>query len=254
MCNGRKWLVYYKKVIICDIIYLKHLKGFVLGELIMRIAIVDDQKEFLDIISRKIKPLRYPFDTYTSVNDVKGQYDLMLLDIDMPDCDGIGYAKKHRNQNIIFITTHSERVKEAFGSNVYGFIEKSDDDSVFEKIIENAMREIIDEKYITLKINQENKKFLIKDIIYIQYMRYKTVGFIYNDLSYIAKGYSLIDIEEQLENQFVYIDRTTLVNKDKMLRLINDRLYISGVPQIFTVSKRRKAEIKDLIVSYEGDM
>lgn len=218
----------------------------------MRIAIVDDQKEFLDIISRKVKRLRYPFDTYTSVNDVTGQYDLMLLDIEMPDYDGIQYAKQNKNQNIIFITTHLERVKEAFGSNVYGFLEKSDSDSVFQEVIKNVMQEIINKKYITFKIDQENKKFIIKDIVYFQYIKYKTIGFVYNNISYVVKGYSLVDLEELLENQFVYIDRTTLVNKNKMLRLINQKLYLADVPEILTVSKRRKAEIKELIMLCEG--
>lgn len=216
----------------------------------MKIAIVDDQKEFLEIIYDKVKILEYEFFSYTSVYDMEKSHqihDLILLDIDMPDCNGVDYARKHKDKNIIFITSLSECMKEAFGSNIYGFIEKSDTDERYREIIERTVREIYDEKYITLNTNVGYQDFKLKDIVYIQGYAPRNLSFVYQNNLYNLKGYTLKKLETQLDDCFVYIDRGTLVNKERIENIIGDKIYLNGVVQTFTVSVRRKQKIKELL-------
>ena len=87
------------------------------------VGIIDDEQIFCD----KIKNiLLLEFDclrtfTYNSINELDQDFDFMILNIDMPDYDGIDYAKANEDKKIIFVTSHNHRYKEAFGPNVYGF-------------------------------------------------------------------------------------------------------------------------------------
>lgn len=222
----------------------------------MKIAIVDDQKEFLDITKKRIENLDYDIYTYISVYDMDKEgivFDLVLLDIDMPDCDGIAYSKNHKKKNIIFITSREERMKEAFGSNIYGFIEKSDDDQRYIEVIENAIKEIRSEKYIVLKIDSIDKEFLLKDIIYIQFIAQNYISFVYQNEIYTLRGYTMKQLKEMLFNQFEYIDRATLVNKYKMIKLVDNKLYLKGINQKFIISRRRIQSIRKCIQTIEGE-
>lgn len=212
----------------------------------MKIAIIDDQKEMIEMIYNKIKELKYEFYKYTSVYDMEQSqtnFDLLLLDIDMPDCNGLEYANQHKDKNIIFVTSLSSYMKESFGSNIYGFIEKTDEDERYHRVIKNAVQEIFDEKYISLKVKEIYQEFRLKDIVYIQSIRPRTISFVYNKSIYTLYGYTLKKLEPQLLNQFIYIDRGTLVNKNKMIQIIGDKLFLKGIPQSFTISVRRKQEV-----------
>ena len=216
----------------------------------MIIAIIDDEKDILDIIENKIKKINFEIKKYTSIKDMEDDqivFDLYLLDIEMPDCNGLLYAKNNKDKNIIFISNHGESIKDAFGSNVYGFIEKTDDDQRYVQVIKDAIDEIQNQKYISLKIDNTEKMFILNDIVYIQCYMQRNISFVYHKKSYNLKGYTLKELEKKLNNQFVYIDRGTLVNKDMILKLIGNSLYVKDIRQVFSVSRRRIASIKRLI-------
>ena len=71
----------------------------------IKVAIVDDEQAICD----KIKNILLKFDdirtyTYNSLSLLDQEYDFILLDIEMPDYDGIEYSKKHLDQKNIFGT------------------------------------------------------------------------------------------------------------------------------------------------------
>lgn len=144
-------------------------------------------------------------------------------------------------------------MKEAFGSNIYGFIEKSDDDQRYIEVIENAIKEIRSEKYIVLKIDSIDKEFLLKDIIYIQFIAQNYISFVYQNEIYTLRGYTMKQLKEMLFNQFEYIDRATLVNKYKMIKLVDNKLYLKGINQKFIISRRRIQSIRKCIQTIEGE-
>lgn len=210
--------------------------------MMMKIAVVDDQEEFLHIMAERLKT--YQVDTFTSVYEVEDNYDLMILDIDMPDCDGITYSREHREQRILFLTSYGNRIKEAFGMNVYGFIEKSDSEEVFRQIIKSVIEEIKKQKYISLKIDYQMMDFLMKDIVYLQYIGYKTISFVYHQQTFTISGYSMKEIQKRLGDDFIYIDRSTLVNRDMIRDIIGDRVYLKEISQHFTVSVRKRKSLR----------
>ena len=62
------------------------------------------------------------------ISGTLGRVDLLLLDIEMGDIDGITIknrlGKQGNVKNILFVTNHAEVMQEAFGINVVGFLNK----------------------------------------------------------------------------------------------------------------------------------
>lgn len=69
--------------------------------------------------------------------------DILLLDIEMPEFDGIQlkeYLQEKRSKSkILFITSHTESVWDAFGENVYGFLKKPMDEKKFEELMDKMI-------------------------------------------------------------------------------------------------------------------
>lgn len=221
----------------------------------MKIAIVDDQKEFLESIGGILSDIDYDFYSFTSVWDMEKTgilFDLILLDIDMPDCDGIEYSRANKDKNIIFITSQNHRMKEAFGNNVYGFIEKNDQEKRYFDIITKAIQDIYCQKTVVLKSEDEVICFIQRDIVYLKYIKYKTVSLMYKDKQYIIKGYTLSELKEQLDYSFLYITRDIVINANMIVDFIGDKLYLKDMRESFAVSRRRKNEIKEYIMKKVG--
>src|SRR5699024_2880748 len=94
---------------------------------VIKIGIIDDQQNWLTVINDKLKTHYQGLSLflYRSVKEIDRDLYFILLDIDMPDVDGIEFSKKNLDSKIVFITNYDTRIKEAFGPNVYGYISKS---------------------------------------------------------------------------------------------------------------------------------
>ena len=123
------------------------------------IVIIDDETEILEIIYNKIKHIfnNEGIDPiFTCLNNphqlnVDIYYDILFLDIDMPNLDGIDlaqtYIQKHSDTVIIFITNKYDLVFNAFRVHPYDFIKKENLDTGLIQPI----------KHLITKHNKENK-------------------------------------------------------------------------------------------------
>ena len=111
------------------------------GEDMIKIAVVDDEIEFVEILINKITEvceklnLEFKIDKYSNGFDILDnykKYHLIFLDIEMPSIDGIATAKRLNEFKgsaeiplLIFVTSHDELVFEALKSFPYSFIRKN---------------------------------------------------------------------------------------------------------------------------------
>lgn len=69
--------------------------------------------------------------------------DILFLDIEMPEVDGIEVKNRLEEQDsgtfIIYVSSHPESMQEAFGKNVIGFLTKPLDVDQFELMLEKAV-------------------------------------------------------------------------------------------------------------------
>lgn len=153
----------------------------------IRIAVCDDKKIFVDIISRTVKEeFRGRNIDFTTKNFYSGSeflnkhkeenFDVVFLDIVMPDMDGFDVAKEivriSEKTLIVFVTTESSLVFDSLDFRPFHFIPKSSIDILTDRlkyVISKLEMQLIDSKSICFNLPYDEKKYLYpKDIVSIR--------------------------------------------------------------------------------------
>lgn len=152
----------------------------------MRVAVCDDNKVVLDFLTRQISDClnihgiecemnRFSCGTDFIAQHEKKPFDIIFLDIKMPDISGFEVAKRVRSQSeniyIIFITTEDNLVYDSFDFRPFNFIPKTDND-VFKIKLDNVIGKLADHiqenRPICLPLPFNEKKYVNPtDVIYI---------------------------------------------------------------------------------------
>ncbi len=112
----------------------------------MRIAICDDERlyseEVIEYCKRILGQGAIVYDYYASGEELlesDKKYEFLFLDIEMTGMDGIHVKDILEREKllvkIIFLTSHEERMVEAFGANVIGFLQKPIREEAFAQIV-----------------------------------------------------------------------------------------------------------------------
>lgn len=210
------------------------------------IGIIDDEQVYLD----KIKDILITnFDdirvySYNSASKIDNDLDFILLDIDMPDIDGIIFSKQHRNYRIVFVTNYDTRIKEAFGPNVYGYVSKG---NLEEELVEKV-KEVIEiikcDYYVTFKVNGIDINIRIDDIIYCQYLGNHIVSIVYHDKKININNSSLKKVKEVLNEYFIEISQDIIINKHRIINFKDRYVYLDGINSKFEVSVRKRKLVR----------
>lgn len=184
----------------------------------MIIAICDDQRRMLDKVycyCKKIVQKKTEVFSYTRPEDLMQSIyrgiipDLLILDIEMPEVSGLEFQKQlQRNKmdiDIIYLTSHSEMMQEAFGRNVVAFLNKDNYEIRLAEILTKYEQEL--SKVLEIQCEGKIKELELKYVLYIQASNkysevyYRQPGDIKTD--YLLSGYTLSRWQEILpENQF----------------------------------------------------
>lgn len=148
------------------------------------IAICDDELVQLNKIKAKtIEVFERTSEEYTIYEYHTGKtilddaadmkFDIVLLDIDMPEENGISVAEElaliNPRSNIVFVTNRADLVFEAIRCQPYRFIRKSRLDEEMEEAISTLIEKILNETYVvTFSDKYVQHSFHILDIIYIE--------------------------------------------------------------------------------------
>lgn len=153
----------------------------------IRIAVCDDKKIFVDIISRTVKDefrsrnIDFAINNFYSgsefLNNHKAEnFDVVFLDIVMPDMNGFEVAKEivriSEKTLIVFVTTESSLVFDSLDFRPFHFIPKSSVDVLTDRlkyIVSKLEIQLIDSKSICFNLPYDEKKYLYpKDIVSIK--------------------------------------------------------------------------------------
>jgi DNA-binding NtrC family response regulator len=119
------------------------------------ILLVDDEEQFLKVLSQRLEGRGMKVDTSTSGEEAlkraKGkEFDAIILDLAMPGMSGIETLKRIRSENpdiqIIMLTGHGsvEKSVEAIKAGAVDFLEKPADlNKILEKIAEAKHKRIV---------------------------------------------------------------------------------------------------------------
>lgn len=144
----------------------------------MNIAIVDDEVIFLKLFQNTLTnnygELITSIKCINSASKILDEfldYDIIFLDIEMPNMSGIDVAKKIENHNckIVFVTNREDFVFNAVNTvSSFGFIRKNHLESDLVKVFDRILKNNQSSNYLLLKHNGETIKVKYYDIFYLE--------------------------------------------------------------------------------------
>ncbi len=228
----------------------------------IKIAICDDEPAVCQIMSRKVEDYMHVlkehceikcFISATQLLKTSCSHDLFLLDIQMPEQDGITLAKKIReSQNrsiIIFITALSESVYDAFEVEALDYICKPIDESRLQKALNRAVTKIKENKNNSLFIQTMSwcKSVKLEDIYYCEVKNRKI--YLHTKNGVIEYYCKLEELEKQLDYRFVRCHRSYLVNLNYLLEYSAREITLENGERV-PASRLRHQEFMDAMMLY----
>jgi len=167
------------------------------------------------------------------------QVDLVFLDINMPGINGIEFARTiPKTTLIIFTTAYSEYALDSYELDAIDYLVKPIDQARFRKAVEKAITyhsllmneekktvEDVAEEYIFVKSDRRFFKVNLDEILFIEGL--KDYVIIQLDNQRIITRMTIKNIHELLpQNKFLRINRSYIVNKDKIESFDNNDVFI----------------------------
>ena len=238
----------------------------------IRIAVCDDERCFTEqidhIIANHARDITPPPETvlYTSsgqlLYDVEegAHFDLLLLDIEMPEKDGMSLAASLRRHLplslIIFITSHTQYAVKAYELSVFRYIPKSEMETCLPLALKDASRILKQSSSDTYIIESARRiqKLSAEDIIYVyKQQKYSVIA---------AKGGEipvrkpLAQVLEELNTltdggtgSFLLVERGYIVNLFHVEKLEDEQIYLDN-GSVLPVSRNRLKETREAITRY----
>lgn len=225
--------------------------------MIYRIAVCDDDNDFLLTMSNIIKDYfsknrenEYELTTFDNASDLLDNphmFDIIFLDIEMPNVDGLSAKKALETNkfigNIVFVSDYDQYMNEAFGKNVIAYIPKNKLNRIAETlkyIDENENRDKI------LRIATSSIR--LYDIFYIE----SNYGYctIYTETDSFLFSINLIDIFQRMNSKnFMIVHRSFIVHFKYIksfsfgeITLVDDR--------VVKLSRKYREDFKNKYLNY----
>lgn len=222
----------------------------------MKVAIIDDETIILDkiktIILENTLISGFDIDLYsnplTFLNH-KQNYDLVLLDLKMPEIHGFNVAKQLKNQNtlIIYITNMVNQMHLAFDYHVVGFIIKEQLETTLIPALNQAINKINQLKPITITKNQEVYRYYPNEIYYFSYEDRQLTVYLKNRIDYLG-FMTLKEVSYNLLASFIQINRHQIVNIEAVSSFRNNIISFENSNRTVKVSRRKGNEVFNTIL------
>lgn len=231
---------------------------------VLRIGICDDEKviysemnKYITFYSEQrkiaVKTKYYKSGIELLENEKIIDLDILFLDIDMPELDGIETAyqlnKFMKNCKIVMLTSKTERFKEAFKIGAFRFVTKPIEQQEVFDAIDDVRERMIGNKELTLFRDGKNYIIQQKDILYV--MMDKTSAYIFTEKHDFRSGDPLSWWEQELDERiFVRCHKSYIVNLSKIVDIEKRMIRLVG-GEMIPVAKRRKEELELRFMKYD---
>jgi len=222
----------------------------------MNICILDDEKVILDEMNKQIKSIFknckniFLFDNYDDFHKVliSNKIDLLFIDIKLNNKNGVDLVKENNNllnkTKIVYITGY-DYAEKIFETDPYYYLKKPITNEKIKKVYDKLQK---DESFITVKLNKEVNRILIKEIIYIESMARMLIFHLSNNQ--IVETYNTIDsIKKYLPNNFIQIHKSFIVNMDKIKSYKKYEVCLNNDKRL-NISRNYANEVQNKIMDY----
>lgn len=240
----------------------------------LRIAICDDEKYFISEIKEilvkylETKGITYEIESYSSGKEFVGlgasinRYNIIFLDINMDDLDGMMVAKKVREISkdiyIAFVTVYANFMADGYKVDAVRYILKNIEslaDAVHECM--DAIQEKMNYKVIwkAFDFNEGYRKLSLDRLIYIESKLHKLEFNVLEDgITKYTLYKTLNSIDEELaEFDFLRIHQSYLVNMRYIKNLTRYSVLLSNGMSL-EIPKARYKHVEELFIAYRGEM
>lgn len=234
----------------------------------IKVCIIEDDEKYHKIVKDLIKKYGMKNNVNFNVEEFyngidfletyKGNYDFIIMDIEMPQLNGIQICEELRKNDpfvpVIIISHSSQYAVKGYSVNAYGYVLKPIEEFDFHFLIDKVLAYIKEKEknYIVLSTKTMMKKIDINDIYYLEVsshvLRFKTRN---DDIQIRAK---IKDYEEKLlKYGFVRCDNSYLVNLKycSNVNISESTINING--EIITISRPKKKTFLEALTKYIGD-
>lgn len=207
-----------------------------------KIAICDDCEADRKYISSEV--LRWAQNSHKNVNistfssaegflfrySEEKDFDILLLDIEMGDMDGVTLAKTLRKENdsvqIVFITGYSDYIAEGYDVAALHYLMKPIKEEKLFSVLDRAVKKLSEnEKTLKLESGGETVLVPVYKIKYAEvYGNYVTV----HADSDITVKMTLGALEKELDGRFFRVGRSALVNLSQISRVSKTEIKLLG--------------------------
>lgn len=224
----------------------------------LHIAICDDESILCKETKKKILEIRsgYEIDLFLSGKELLAaplKYDMIFLDIEMPEQSGMEIARDLRKQNykghIIFLTSHVEFMQESFKVRAFRFLTKPINMDELEETLKESEHEIFENEKIAVDGFGTETLVSIRDIVYIEAMKRNTVLHLTD--KNVETPYSLkYWLEKLSENDFCQVHKSFIVSLNYIMQVETDEVILRGGDYSIPLSRRRHGIVKQTFFNY----
>ncbi len=236
----------------------------------MKVAVCDDNKSMLEFIYTQVAEnlnycgITYEISTFLNGNEFVFQhesapFDVVFLDIKMPDIDGFEVAKRIRNSSdktqIIFVTTEDSLVYDSFNYQPFWFVPKTDPETLKAKlqtVIKKLTEKMAQNRRICLKLPRGEERYIYSDEILYLYSQSNYLNIMYGAETINIREKISVFSEKLPPQMFARIHNRYIVNMQQIAAVdYTDYKIILKNDETLYVSRAYKAPFLDQYNLYQ---
>ncbi|WP_407272833.1 LytR/AlgR family response regulator transcription factor [Radiobacillus sp. PE A8.2] len=227
----------------------------------LRIAVVEDesiyQEQLLDYLQKFQKENQVSLDveTFTDgdqfINKYDAQFDIILMDVQMPLMDGMSAAEEIRKIDtkvvIIFITNMAQYAIKGYAVDALDYVLKPITYFAFSERLNKAIHRLDkkEAKYLAVKVKSGYTRIVVSDIYYIESQGHKLM--LMTKDGEIESSGAIKDIEKELnDDPFFRIHRGYLVNLAHVEAVKDQGAVVKG--EELPISRARRKPLMEALV------
>ena len=194
------------------------------------------------------------FTTMQTFETSEEHYDLLIMDLHLPDGNGLELARRLRQQRantgIIIITAYQEHVYEGYEVGAFRFLPKPVETELLRDALLQYVAEYRSMKYLLVPTMSEQLVLSLDEIVCIESQGKRSVVYMQDGRNIESKK-SIQDYTKEIEHSsFVRVHRCYLVNMKHIVRLRDNKIVFDTDACHAEISRRNRTEFDARFASF----